>query len=1558
MRSVRLIRPYGGWLGLVLGLLCMLALVDMAAPFFLGLLFDKVFSPPEGTEANWRLLAIILPGMGLIYVTRNTLFYSSRMLSLKISEDLCFDLRKRLFEHLQQLSLRYYRQHQPGKVSSRLMDDTFKIQSFIQDKLPMLLRYVLEFQVLLIILYAVNTPLALVSTAVLPLHLWIYRRFRGPIRRSHSEAQESLATAHGNIIERFLGMEVVKGFSAEERESVSFEEAIDASRKSKIRSQRFHFMQKVGADLAVGLGTVGLLGYGAWMVYRGHMTGGAFLMFFMYVRMLYPAVLEVISGAGHLSKATASVDRVFEMLDEPAAEGATRGEGVIELSNLDGRIEYANVNFAYDPDGPQILRDISFRIEPGERVAITGPSGSGKSTLVSLLPRFNDPTSGEVFVDGRPIDTIAIRALRGLFGLVFQEVFLFNASIYENLRYARPDATLAEMIEACRVTGAHDFIQRLSDGYYTKIGGEGAELSRGEKQRITLARALVRDPRVLIIDEATASIDQAAAREIISSILRLMDHRTVIMVTHDTELLDLVDRVISIDHGRITYDGAPEGLEPVESGLSGRRGSPLRSLPLIEPTDAGLRRSRPDREEEEHKESGASRRSSNPFTGGLAGLIALSLLLVAGCVRSTETTGSIMMEEPKISQGVFLDEPDPDRLEKMAEALDAIEVDPEGIVLDESEAVESAEPGGQDAPAAEQEPAADQGAPGEAAGAAEAEAPAAPPKMPVEQALQRQGPPPLPPEAIRLVTLPKLSATELDELLQRLALKLNAEKGYVGAGALLGDSLPAPPRGVVARDPMTRQAEGATHIVRFGTRSYLSQPPQLWVMAVTIGAEGSMQGNADLGLIEPAVSEMVASLNEMRGNLAVSDLESKLIQLSYTDATTASELLRGMGITAVNKPSEVPQKVEFAKLPYVASVPDPAAADVGLIGKGSVSGGQFGLSLTPSLASDLNPNTIASPMTQLLVMFHPAHPEQFSRVRSLIDEFIDRPARQILVEGMVLEISETGLKDLGIEWELDQAPIFFRAGSQEATGVTDTLEFETEDIDFWRVFTRDFQYIFSLKIRALIREGKAEILSRPSVLTLNNRQSTIRVGQDIPIATSQEGTAYSNKISFKFQYLATGILLNIRPRINEAGTEVSMLVDTIVSAVVPGADLELRSIEGQLLASAPTVSTRRVQTYSRIRNNTPFIIGGLVSREFTTAKDKVPLLGDLPLIGALFRAEKTDTLKREVIIVLTPYVLPEDHNIQRSLPKDEDAFDSFGHELFHDSYRIRTEDVFDLRFLLENERLTAYRNLARQAMERNFRLAEREPFKSFAGECIPGEEILVTRMVYEVVKRLEVADEISVRRAIFFEGQQAGGYDVRFIERTLAQLGGGLDYKSFFRNQRGKALAMTYHYDRTSMDPERLASEPVPELSLVDCPDRDTWGRLLWELNQPAEDGRQRYTILIQDERDLVRLRQALALKRIVTLNGGDEQLLLRNFSVGKVLLMPELKEGQVHVIDADVARYFFHTEHYYAATIKEIEDRLTELDAVLRGSAVGSPDEVTPDSSPAEEAAPAEGGK
>ena len=891
----------------------------------------------------------------------------------------------------------------------------------------------------------------------------------------------------------------------------------------------------------------------------------------------------------------------------------------------------------------------------------------------------------------------------------------------------------------------------------------------------------------------------------------------------------------------------------------------------------------------------------------LVGILALCLMLLVGCASKTKSEKTVTLEEPQVVNGEIVDDDDPLKLKEFSDAVDAIELESP-----------------QDAPVA--------AASEFAAGAAETRKPAgagadAPSKIGVAEAVSMTAAQAVPAGSTTLIALPKLSVTELSEIADHVALVLETELGYVAASAAVADALPTPPSGIIGGRTLARPGEGGTHVLRFAYRHYVSQPAQAWALGAIVGKDGTLTANPDLARIEAEITKTIAELNKMRTGLTIRDLEAKLIQLSYVDAASALGMLKGMGVTTMNKPTELQPKVDFAKLPYVVNIEDPKKEYTGLVGAGTKTSGSK-LSLTPGVASEMSDNAIASPTNQLLVLFHPAHPEQFSEVRHILDDIIDRPARQIFIDAMVLEISETGLRDLGVEWNWAGGAdvLSLSGGSSGVNEQTETFDLRIAEIsNLSDLFEAKMDWDWEVLIKALIRTGKAEVLSRPSVLTLNNRQSTIRVGRDIPIASSLQGSLGSN-IKFSFEYLPIGILLNIRPRINESGAEVSMLIDTIVSAEVPGEDLELKDREGEILAQAPTVSTRRVQTYGRIPNNTPLIIGGLVSKENTLTMDKVPFLGDLPVVGMLFRAEKRDNAKREVIIVLTPHVLPSDEELRRSLPKDEDAFDNFGNKLFRDSYRIRSEDVFDLTFLLENRRIAAYRGMAREAAAKNFRLGQQEPFRSFVRDSVPGESIFVTRMIYEVIKRLNTADIVKESRIIYFKSQQVGGYNVKFLEGLLKD-----DGKDKMKDFGDQALAITYHYDRDSLEEGRLGSEPIPEISMVDCPDRDAWGTKLWELNQAMANGQERHTILIQNESDVLRLRRALVLKRIAVLNGGDSQMRLRNFSVGKVLLMPELKPEQIHVIDADTARFFFHTEHYYAAALAEIEEQLKELDQRLR---------------------------
>ncbi|MBL9139366.1 MAG: type II secretion system protein GspD [Verrucomicrobiales bacterium] len=791
----------------------------------------------------------------------------------------------------------------------------------------------------------------------------------------------------------------------------------------------------------------------------------------------------------------------------------------------------------------------------------------------------------------------------------------------------------------------------------------------------------------------------------------------------------------------------------------------------------------------------------------------------------------------------------------------------------------------------------------------------------------------------RLLSLPKLSETEMRELFAGLRLRFAVDFGFEEVAGESGGQLPAAPEGIrmLTEFRPRSPAAGRERILRCGVIRFLSRPSQFWIEGIARQEGGGWSSDPDLATVAGAVESVIAVSAQPKPDLTRDDLEYRLVQISYIDIDGAMEGLKGFGVEVVDNPSKVQMPVPFAKLPVVARMPSPDPAEMALLGADAQKGGvAFDLSMTPSMATTLPPDPNLARASQMLVYYHPAHPEQFTRVRRLLDEFIDRPAQQIFIEGLVLEISEAGLKELGVDWQYKNGGVEVTAGN-----LFPGLPIASGTSGFSFDSLKDLEQQLVVKLRALIEEEKAEILSRPSVLTLNNRQATIRVGQEIPIATSSEAgiVKEANRISFNFKYLPTGISLNIRPRITEDGNEVSMLVDTVVSAPIPGADLELRSSSGEILASAPTVATRRVQTYTRIGNNTPFIIGGLVNKELTTVKRKVPLLGDIPYLGTLFRSKSNKSRKQEVIIVLTPHVLPEalsERAWGRYLPRDDDKFDDVGNTLFRAAYRIREEDVFDLSFLDRNPRLIEYRALAQRVVDTNFRLAEQRPFQQFLDGHTPGEHILVERMMYEVVKRLSEQSpdwlnrRVAVDRLIFFSDQNAGGYDVQFLERVLAGFGDGTQPSSFFTAQTGKALSLTFRRGPDAVATGRLNRNPIPEISLVDCPDRKAWGELLWAGNQPDKDGTPRAMLLLQNNEDLVRLQRALLLREIINLNGGMARVNRKTFSLGQVLLVPDENPHETRLLDNRVAEYFFNTEHYYAATLREIEQAIGELDRVL----------------------------
>ena len=858
-----------------------------------------------------------------------------------------------------------------------------------------------------------------------------------------------------------------------------------------------------------------------------------------------------------------------------------------------------------------------------------------------------------------------------------------------------------------------------------------------------------------------------------------------------------------------------------------------------------------------------------------------------------------------------------------------------------------------------------------------------------------------------LLPLPKLAATHLRDLVSDIVSHYRLTAGFTPLPAAQINI--AAPIGVEVIGGMQKGLNAAAETVVLGVARPARRLPQLWVAAwrgdlATRSAWSPLAQGAQ-GEFGRAVQSLLGERSRVLSKLSLSDLESRVLNLSYVDADAALFALRAMGFGAItdtetlalddsykgdeilgatssspgSSPPSVPQSspggfsgfnpsnnfggggggnaqaqtgpkfaaiknlpssVNLDRLPLVVRMPATDPRNMGLVGSDiGMSGGapaaqrdSLGLTVMPQAATNLT-ETVSGGTAQLLVMYHPDYPEQFQRLRKVVQDIIDRPARQVFVEGLVLEVSTEALSDLGVKWDLKKGTQSFSLGTLTTPGPGDTaLSFLRDNA----VSITPSQMM--ARINALVQTNKAEILSRPSVLTLDNRQATIRVGTDIPIATSKDASSGSSgvaasRVSFSFQYLPTGIMMNVRPRISEDGQEISMLIDATVSSTVPNQDLKVLDPTTRVtLASAPTISTRRVQTYARIRDNQPLIIGGLVSRDQISGKDKVPVAGEIPFLGKLFGHENKQDRKREVIIVLTPSVVTENIRETKSIsPRDDDIFDLRDTTLFKEHSRLRAEDLVDSSYIRFNRRFLSYRDLANQVIERDPAAANRAPFANFSGARIPGEFIFVSSMMYRLMERLNAHEPIKLENIVTFErGTAPNEQRPIALTQLLARYGDNRDYKSFFERNKGKALALTYRLTRNSSRPEDMFGEPVPTIQLVDCADREAWKRLLWDMNQ-STGAIPQFTILIHDPSDLKRLQLAYATQNTVLNNGGTAGMLFDRFLPGRILHLQEVSPNWERVLLPPIAQYFFIGTHGTMYFMQEHERAIGALDLALR---------------------------
>lgn len=533
----------------------------MVSPYISKLLIDNFGGWHELTddqksgrmaEAMALFLALVGAMLGL-HISHAIIGYSRAMILAFVGNRAIFDLRSQLFRHVQKLSMRWFESHSHGRVMSRVLYDVDAVQYALSGGLVDMLSNSVTLIGVMILLFIRSPGLALIACSILPLYVANFLLFQRPIRRAAAEARDQYSEVYGILSESISGIRVVKAFAREQHEARRFVQELRNSIELQIRLARLRTLLSVSSSLLTGLASVAVIYFGGMRMLRaGTMTLGDLMAFNQWLGMLYGPVIALVTVNDTLNWVMAAVERIFETLD--TVPDIADAKEPARLGALEGRVQLDHVSFAYEP-GEWVLEDISLEAEQGKMLALVGPSGSGKTTLVHLIPRFYDAVEGRVLIDGVDVRDIPLQFLRRNIGMVLQENFLFSGTIRDNVRYGRPEATDEEVVRAAIAANAHDFIMDFPDGYETVVGERGTRLSGGQRQRVAIARALLRDPRILILDEATAELDSESEALIQEALERLMRDRTTFIIAHRLSTVMNADEIVVMDEGRIVERG-------------------------------------------------------------------------------------------------------------------------------------------------------------------------------------------------------------------------------------------------------------------------------------------------------------------------------------------------------------------------------------------------------------------------------------------------------------------------------------------------------------------------------------------------------------------------------------------------------------------------------------------------------------------------------------------------------------------------------------------------------------------------------------------------------------------------------------------------------------------------------------------------------------------------------------------------------------------------------------------------------------------------------------------
>ncbi|HXF97417.1 MAG TPA: ABC transporter ATP-binding protein [Gaiellaceae bacterium] len=547
LRLLGFLRPYR-WSLVVSSLLAIASQVaGIFVPVLSGLIIDELVRDPDPRVLALEIGAVV--GLGAV---RGGLMVGRRLLSGRQSLGVEYDLRDELYAHFLRLSFGFYDRSQTGQLMSRATMDLQSVRFFLGYGLIFFAQHVATVAVVTVVLFVYSWRLALVALAVTPLLAVLayrYSRVSHPVLR---DVQQKLADVATVAEESISGVHVVKSFAQEERRRSRFARAADAVFERTLAANRQRALYVPLLGFLPLLAQAAVLLAGGHMVVSGSLTLGEFFAFNFLVAMLVMPLRMLGMWIGQAQRATAAGERIFEILDEP--EEVADRPGARPLPPGPGRVRFERVSFGYEP-GRLVLEDVDLELEPGRTVALIGRTGSGKTTLAALVPRFYDVTAGRVLVDGVDVRDLERRSLRREIGVISQDPFLFSASVRDNIAFGWPDAPQEAVEAAAKAAQAHEFVLELPRGYDTVIGERGITLSGGQRQRIAIARALLIDPRILILDDATASVDATTEAKIRAGLREAMRGRTTIIIAHRLSTIALADEIVVLDRGRVAARG-------------------------------------------------------------------------------------------------------------------------------------------------------------------------------------------------------------------------------------------------------------------------------------------------------------------------------------------------------------------------------------------------------------------------------------------------------------------------------------------------------------------------------------------------------------------------------------------------------------------------------------------------------------------------------------------------------------------------------------------------------------------------------------------------------------------------------------------------------------------------------------------------------------------------------------------------------------------------------------------------------------------------------------------